>query len=58
MFEDTDFVVDEEAVEYRAMHPNAGDRDKKRKASEDLLREHFEEVSGNSWRSCIFRRAE
>ena len=43
MFEDADFMVDENAEEYRALHPNAG-RNKAKTEEERLLQEHFEEV--------------
>eukprot|EP00200_Dunaliella_tertiolecta_P014606 CAMPEP_0202392444 /NCGR_PEP_ID=MMETSP1127-20130417/92376_1 /ASSEMBLY_ACC=CAM_ASM_000462 /TAXON_ID=3047 /ORGANISM="Dunaliella tertiolecta, Strain CCMP1320" /LENGTH=682 /DNA_ID=CAMNT_0048994951 /DNA_START=66 /DNA_END=2111 /DNA_ORIENTATION=- len=45
MFEDADFVVDENAEEYRALHPNAGHRAKAKTEEERLLQEHFEQVS-------------
>jgi ribosome biogenesis protein ENP2 len=44
MFEDTDFQVDEEADEFKALHPNAGERARKRAETQELLREHFEQV--------------
>ncbi|GLI68720.1 hypothetical protein VaNZ11_013206, partial [Volvox africanus] len=46
MFEDPDFTIDEEAEDYRLLHPNAA-RDQKKK-DEALLREHFEEVVSGS----------
>ncbi|KXZ56503.1 hypothetical protein GPECTOR_1g450 [Gonium pectorale] len=45
MFEDPDFAVDEEADEYRLLHPNAA---REKKQTDDLLREHFEEVLSGS----------
>ncbi|GFR41480.1 hypothetical protein Agub_g2171, partial [Astrephomene gubernaculifera] len=41
MFEDPDFTIDEEAEEYRLLHPNAA---REKKDEEELLREHFQEV--------------
>ncbi|KAF5831191.1 hypothetical protein DUNSADRAFT_13468 [Dunaliella salina] len=46
MFEDADFMVDENAEEYRALHPNAGHRAKAKTEEERLLQEHFEQVHG------------
>eukprot|EP00197_Chlamydomonas_leiostraca_P004092 CAMPEP_0202871522 /NCGR_PEP_ID=MMETSP1391-20130828/18922_1 /ASSEMBLY_ACC=CAM_ASM_000867 /TAXON_ID=1034604 /ORGANISM="Chlamydomonas leiostraca, Strain SAG 11-49" /LENGTH=663 /DNA_ID=CAMNT_0049552351 /DNA_START=89 /DNA_END=2076 /DNA_ORIENTATION=- len=45
MFEDADFVVDEEADEYKALHPNAGERAAHKREGDRLLEEHFEAVS-------------
>ncbi|GLC33816.1 hypothetical protein PLESTM_000122600 [Pleodorina starrii] len=45
MFEDPDFAIDEEAEEYRLLHPNAA---REKKAQDDLLREHFQEVLSGS----------
>ena len=41
MFEDKDFTVDEEADEYKMLHPNAA---KEKDAEQRLIQEHFEEV--------------
>ncbi|GIL43576.1 hypothetical protein Vafri_1208, partial [Volvox africanus] len=46
MFEDPDFTIDEEAEDYRLLHPNAA-RDQKNN-DEALLREHFEEIASGS----------
>lgn len=35
-------MVDEEADEYKALHPNAGERAAKRREGDRLLAEHFE----------------
>eukprot|EP00967_Tisochrysis_lutea_P056200 scaffold70929_cov18-Tisochrysis_lutea.AAC.1 len=48
MFEDADFVVDENAEEYRALHPNAGHRAKAKTEEERLLQEHFEQVRSSA----------
>ena len=38
-------MIDENAEEYRALHPNAGQRSKSKSEEEELLEEHFEPVS-------------
>ncbi len=44
MFEDADFQVDETADEYKLLHPNAEDRNRRKREDQELIREHFEQV--------------
>ncbi len=46
LFQDPDFHIDEEADEYRLLHPNAA---KDKKAQDELLREHFQVGAGAGW---------
>lgn len=53
LFEDADFAIDEDADEYRALHPNAGLRAKARSEEQRLLQEHFEEVGHVRVCACV-----